>query len=91
MLAALLFLAGGTIAPTFAVGFGLVGAAAPPGATTEAFAWLGTSLTAGLALGAAGGGVLAQRVGVAAAFGLAAVAAALTPSVRWRGRSSARP
>jgi MFS family permease len=70
-LGVVLLLAGGAIAPTFATIYAMVERAAPAGTTTEAFAWLSTGVAIGEAIGAAGGGALVDRVGVAATFGLA--------------------
>jgi predicted MFS family arabinose efflux permease len=75
-LAALLLLAGATIAPTFGIANGLVDGVAPPGAVTEAFTWLSTGIAAGVAAGSALGGALADDVGAGAAFALAAAASA---------------
>jgi MFS family permease len=78
LLGGLLLLAGLSIAPSFAAAFGLADALAPPGALTEAFAWLGTGVAAGLAAGGALGGWAAEARGPAAALliaGCAGVAA----------------
>ena len=48
-LAAVLFLAGAAIAPTYAAVFALVERAAPAGTVTEAFAWLATAVAVGSA------------------------------------------
>jgi hypothetical protein len=45
-----------SIAPSSAATFGLTDGLAPAGALTEAFAWLGTGVAAGLAAGGALGG-----------------------------------
>ena len=47
----LMLIAGLPIAPAFAASYGLVDELALPGTTTEAFAWLGTAVVAGVALG----------------------------------------
>ncbi|MFJ6212462.1 MFS transporter [Streptomyces sp. NPDC092296] len=52
------FFAGLGLAPLLAVSFALIGELAPPGTTTEAFAWLVTVIAAGNAAGAATAGVL---------------------------------
>jgi MFS family permease len=78
LLGALLLVAGLSIAPSFAAAFGLTDALAPPGALTEAFAWLGTGIAAGLAAGGALGGWAAENHGADAALllaGLGGVAA----------------
>jgi MFS family permease len=74
-LAALLPLAGAAIAPTQATVFAMVDHAAPPGAVTEAFAWLSTAIGIGASAGAASAGYVADAAGPAAAFALAAGAA----------------
>jgi hypothetical protein len=74
VLGALLVVAGLSIAPSFAAAFGLTDALAPPGALTEAFAWLGTGIAAGLAAGGAFGGWLAEAEGADATLLLAGLA-----------------
>jgi hypothetical protein len=76
-LAAVLLLAGATIAPTYATVFGLVDDAAPAGTVTEAFAWLNTAVAVGAAGGAASAGSLAEAAGPSAVFVLAGAAGAL--------------
>jgi predicted MFS family arabinose efflux permease len=76
-LAAVLLLAGATIAPTYATVFGLVDAAAPAGTVIEAFAWLNTAVAVGAAGGAASAGSLAEATGPSAVFVLAGAAGAL--------------
>ena len=76
VLAALLLLAGGAIAPSFGLAYGLVDSAAPEGTVTEAFTWLTTGIAAGLAGGSALAGVLAEGPGAGAGFLVAAVGAA---------------
>jgi predicted MFS family arabinose efflux permease len=73
-LAAVLFLAGGTIAPTEAAVYAMVDQAAPAGTLTEAFAWLATAMAVGGALGAAGAGAIADRAGPTASFALGGAA-----------------
>jgi predicted MFS family arabinose efflux permease len=73
-LAALLALAGATIAPTYATAFGRVDRAAPQGTATEAFAWLNTAVASGSAAGAALAGALADGAGAPAVFILAGAA-----------------
>ena len=52
-LAAVLTLAGATIAPTYASVYAMVDRAAPAGTGTEAFAWLSTAVSVGASVGAA--------------------------------------
>ena len=73
---AVLFIAGAAIAPTYATVYAMVGSAAPPGTSTEAFAWLGTAVAVGTAAGAAAGGVLIDHTGIPAAIVLAAACGA---------------
>ena len=76
-LAATLVLAGAAIAPAEASVNAMVDDAAPPGATTEAFAWLASAMAIGGSLGAAAAGTLIDRWGPTAAFTLAGGAGAL--------------
>jgi MFS family permease len=76
-LGAVLLLAGAAIAPAEASVYAMVDDAAPPGTTTEAFAWLASAMAVGGALGAAASGTLIDRVGPTAAFALAGGAGAL--------------
>jgi predicted MFS family arabinose efflux permease len=85
VLGGLLLLAGLSIAPSFAAAFGLTDGLAPAGAVTEAFAWLGTGVAAGLAAGAALGGWAVEARGAEAALavaGLAGVAAVAVIATR---------
>jgi MFS family permease len=75
-LAAVLFIAGAAIAPTYATVYALVERAAPAGTVTEAFAWLATAVAVGAAAGAAVAGTLAEHAGPSAVFVLAGAAAA---------------
>jgi predicted MFS family arabinose efflux permease len=76
-LAVLAFLAGLPIAPAFAASYGLVDRVARRGTQAEAFAWIGTAVSAGLAFGAALGGAAVDEFGVPAAFVLGCGGAAL--------------
>jgi MFS family permease len=77
VLGALLFLGGSAIAPTLTVQSNLVGAIAPPHATTEAFTWLSTIAFGASAVGAAASGaVIDSPVGLSGALALAAAGAA---------------
>jgi MFS family permease len=69
--AAVLLVAGVTIAPTYASIYAMVDEAAPAGTLTEAFAWLATATAIGNALGAAAAGVLADSAGPVAVFAFA--------------------
>jgi predicted MFS family arabinose efflux permease len=72
VMCALMLLAGMPIAPAFAASYGLVDELAVAGTTTEAFAWLGTAIVTGLALGTSVGGVAVERLGLTGALALAA-------------------
>jgi MFS family permease len=61
------------IAPFFACNSVLLGASAPPGTVTEAFAWNSSMIFGGAALGAAAAGVLVERWGVDAALSVTAL------------------
>ena len=77
VLGALLFLGGSAIAPTLTVQSNLVGAIAPPHATTEAFTWLSTIAFGASAIGAAASGAVVESpLGLSGALMLAAVGAA---------------
>jgi MFS family permease len=72
-------------APALAISSALIGGWAPAGTVTEAFTWNGTSLTAGLAVGSAATGALANTA-PRAPFAIAAVVMALAALwVAWRG------
>jgi MFS family permease len=72
-LGAMLFVAGASIAPTYASAYVMADRAAPAGAVTEVFSWLSTAAAVGGAAGAAIAGSLVEHAGFAAAFGLAGV------------------
>jgi MFS family permease len=80
-LAAVLTLAGATIAPTYARIYAMVEDVAPAGTVTEAFAWLGTAVAIGASVGAALAGTLADSAGPASTFLLAGVAGAVAAVV----------
>jgi MFS family permease len=65
-------LAGIGIAPAIACLYLLVDRLAPAGTVTEAFTWVTTAFATGFAAGNALGGTLVQRVGIEAAFLIAA-------------------
>jgi MFS family permease len=91
-LAAVLVLGGIAIAPTYAVAYALVDDAAPAGTETEAFAWLGTAVQVGAALGSVVAGAAAEHAGPRAAFAFAAVAGAVALAlVLGRASSLASP
>ena len=75
---AALFVYGTMIAPFSTVNSVLLGAAAPQGTTTEAFAWNGSMIFGGAALGTATAGWLVEHASTTAALAVVPVAGALT-------------
>jgi MFS family permease len=84
-------LAGIGVAPMISCQFSLVGALAPQGTTTEAFAWHRAATVAGMAGGSSLGGSLIDSHGAGAAFavGCAGVALAFMLAALARGRIEA--
>jgi MFS family permease len=76
-MAVLAFVAGLPIAPAVMAAYGLVDAVARRGTAAEAFAWISTAVSIGVAAGTAVGGALVDAYGVRAAFGLGIGAACL--------------
>lgn len=85
-MAVLVLVAGLPIAPAFGCAYGLTDTLAPRGATTEAFAWMSTSVVTGASLGTAIGGAVVQGAGVTAALLLAPAWGALAAATAggWR-------
>ena len=81
-----LFGYGLTIAPFFACNSVLLGSSAPPGTTTEAFAWNASMIFGGAALGTAAGGSLAQAHGPTAAVTVTAIGGLLAVVTSLSGR-----
>ncbi len=77
-LTVLLVVSGTTIAPFSACNSVILSQAAPPGTVTEAFAWSGSMIFGGAALGTAVAGVLVDVYGARAAFVATAVTGVLT-------------
>jgi len=73
VLTVLLFFWGLTIAPALSRLFERLASLAPRAASTEAFGWMGSGLTAGNALGSAVGGMLVTASGGRAALGASVV------------------
>jgi MFS family permease len=90
MLAATM-LAGVAIAPAFAAAYGLIDDLAPPSAVTEAFAWMGTAITAGSGLGTALAGLAIEGGGVPLALALALVGGALGAAAAGLRRATLSP
>jgi predicted MFS family arabinose efflux permease len=76
-IAAVILLAGATIAPTAASVYAMVDRFAPAGTHTEAFSWVETAGATGAALGAAIAGGLVQSAGATAAFAFGGAAGAV--------------
>jgi predicted MFS family arabinose efflux permease len=81
-----LLLYGTTIAPFMACNAVLLGAAAPRGTTTEAFAWNGSMIFGGIAIGTSTAGALIDWGGATAGLAVTAVAGALTLAASLAGR-----
>jgi MFS family permease len=90
-MALLLVPAGALIAPLIATRNELAGRVAPSGARTEAYTWPLTALVAGIALGAATAGALADATSWQAAVLAAAAAAAAGAAVSAGRRSTLAP
>lgn len=92
-----LFAYGLAIAPFSACNSVLLGEAAPPGTTTEAFAWNSSMIFGGAAFGSALAGVLVERSGpwagfaVTAAAGVLSLVAAVSGLARLRGSEPSLP
>jgi predicted MFS family arabinose efflux permease len=83
-----LLLYGTTIAPFMACNSVLLGANAPAGTTTEAFAWNGSMIFGGSALGTAVAGALIDTRGSSAGLAVTAAAGVLTLAVAFANRRS---
>ena len=86
-----LVLYGLAIAPYSTCNSVLLGRAAPPGTTTEAFAWSSSMIFGGVALGNAASGALVEASGVQSALVLVAVTGALGLVTALLGRPALRP
>jgi predicted MFS family arabinose efflux permease len=87
-IAAVILLAGATIAPTVASIYGMVDRAAPAATRTEAFSWLLSASSTGAAAGAAAAGALAERAGAPAAFAFAGAAGGFAVMIAMLGSRS---
>lgn len=90
LLAGLLALSGGAIAPTFATANGAMTFAAPDGRLTEAFAWTMTALMAGVTLGTPLAGMLIDAFGPAAGLAAGGAGPLLAAAAVWLRRRSLR-
>jgi MFS family permease len=85
---ALAFLAGVPIAPTIGALYTLIDRSARPGTAAESFAWFGTAISVGIAVGSAVGGALVDERGVRWAFGFGAAVAFAGALLGWARRDS---
>ena len=87
-LAAGLVLAGVTVAPMFAIAYASIGAVAPAGTLTEAYAWETGGLMVGIALGSTVAGAIGRPAGM---FVFAAAAVMVGTLIVWRRIADLRP
>jgi predicted MFS family arabinose efflux permease len=87
-IAAVILLAGATIAPTAASVYAMVDRFAPAGSHTEAFSWVETAGATGAALGAAVAGPLVQSAGATGAFAFGGAAGAVAVGIALLGARS---
>ena len=78
---AIMFVAGLPIAPSVAIAYNLLERAARRGTQAEAFGWMSTAVTAGIAVGTAGGGGLIAHASVRPALALAVLGAAVACAI----------
>ncbi|MEI5098047.1 MFS transporter [Streptomyces sp. PmtG] len=84
-LAAALFLAGLSIAPTMITTMALVEQHVPRAKLTEGMTWVSTGLAVGIALGSSAAGWVIDAAGPSAGYGVAGVAGALAAAVGFLG------
>jgi MFS family permease len=90
-LALALFLAGALITPQSATHSTTIEIVAPKGTAAEAFGWVLTSVTLGLAFGQSASGFLVERYGPAASFLAAAAVGLVFAAGAWMMRRTIRP
>lgn len=90
-LAVALFVGGALIAPQAATHSTAIEIVAPKGTTAEAFGWVLTAVTLGLAFGQSVSGYLVERFGPSSSFLAAAGAGAVLAAVVWLFRGTIRP
>jgi hypothetical protein len=90
-LALALLVAGILITPQATTHSALIDVVAPPGTSTEAFGWVITAVTLGLAGGQSLSGVLVESAGPGAAFLAAAAGGTLVAAAVWVRRATLRP
>ncbi|HYK33406.1 MAG TPA: MFS transporter [Streptosporangiaceae bacterium] len=78
--------AGMAIAPTLIAGYAILEQQAPPHRTTEAMAWLGSTISVGVAVGSAVVGHLIDAAGARAGYVFAACCGALAVTICLAGR-----
>ncbi len=88
VLAAVLFVAGASIAPTMATANGAMGLAAPEGTLTEAFAWTIGAIMIGITIGSPAAGFIVDHVSAHAALAASGVPPALAAVSTWLRRRS---
>jgi MFS family permease len=83
---AVCLLAGLAIAPTLIAGYGILERQAPPNRTTEAMAWLGSTISVGIALGSAIAGHLIDAYGARVGYVFGACCGGLAVAICLAGR-----
>jgi MFS family permease len=83
---AVCLLAGMAIAPTLIAGYAILEQQAPPHRTTEAMAWLGSTISVGVAVGSAVVGHLIDAAGARAGYAFGACCGALAVTICLAGR-----
>lgn len=86
VLGILLFIAGGSIAPTFATANAVMGQVAPEGMITEAFAFTLGAVMVGLTIGSPAAGYLIDHVSIGAALSFAGAPPAIAAAFVWQRR-----
>ncbi len=81
ILAVVVFIAGFAISPTLITGNTLVEQGVPPSRLTEGLAWVGTALSAGVALSASVTGIIIDAAGASPAYGVALVSGILATAI----------
>ena len=87
-LGVILVITGFWIAPVFATANGLMGAVAPAGTVTEAFAWATSAIMLGITIAAPITGLLIDHVSLEAAFASSAVPCLLAAAAVWWWRGT---
>jgi len=81
-----MLLAGLAISPTLIAGYAILERQAPPHRSTEALAWLGSTISVGVAVGSAVAGHLVDAYGARAGFGFAACCGGLAAAICLAGK-----